>query len=52
MCLKNAFKMDIISYIVLRGFFAQSPLATFSSAGGRLESVKTKQSSKDSLTAI
>ena len=37
---KIEFKTEIISYIVPRGFFALRPLATFNSAGGRLESVK------------
>jgi len=30
---------ELISYIVPRGFFGLSPLAIFSSAGGRLKSV-------------
>ena len=49
---KIEFKTEIISYIVPPGFFALSLLATFSPTGGRLESVKSKKSSKDSLTAI
>jgi len=35
--------MEIISYIVLWGPFLLSQLGTFSSAGGRLESVKLKR---------
>jgi len=31
---------DPTAYIVLRRFFVQSPITTFSSAGGRLESIK------------
>ena len=43
---KIEFKTEIISYIVPRGFFALSLLATFSPTGGRLESVKSKKSSR------
>jgi len=35
--------MEIISYIVLCGLFLLSQLGIFSSAGGRLESVKLKR---------
>ena len=38
--------MEIISYIVPQGFFALSQFATFSSAGGRLEPVKSKNCQK------
>jgi len=43
---------QIISYKVPTGFLSPSSLATFSSAGGHLEFVETKNRQKDLLTAI
>jgi len=44
--------MKIIAHKVLTGFCMLSSLATFSCAGGRLESVKSKKLQNDLLTAI